>query len=364
MSEKISSQPRPEPTPSAEISRRRTYYADVLKTLESVGTEYGIIGGVGQRFYGGGRKATIDLDIAVAPADVGRVLEAIAGSDRGWRIEYKHPEWLNQVWSGTGIEKPAFSVDLIHRHSSGLAEVKPWWFEMGQRGEVYGGEFKFAAPEAIALTKVILWSRRQRDMIDAVQVVQESQEQRPFEWNKLLDELHADWRLGYTLAVLTDLLYGSQTRPVDEAVRQRLHRSLTSSPIPSPVRGHIFAYDIGGDQAGHEQTWRDGRNALTSPHPEEKIVSILKKWPTDQTAMVTAARTYMGSPSTVDLQALAADKKTGWRRALGLILYTETLYGETGSAAIPPEARQKISERFLDPEPTRGLGEELFPERF
>ena len=110
----------------SEKTRRRNYYVDFLTTLNSRQLPYGIIGGIGQRFYGGGRKSTNDLDLAIEPKNVGKVLDAISRVRKGWKIKHKHPNWLNQIWSSDGIDSPAFSIDLIHRHSTGLVEVKPW----------------------------------------------------------------------------------------------------------------------------------------------------------------------------------------------------------------------------------------------
>ena len=201
-------------------------------------------------------------------------------------------------------------------------------------------------------------------MIDAAQVTQESNTFRPFGWNKLLDELYSDWRPGYTLAVLVDLLYGAEACPISEEVRLRLHRSFSSNPIPGPVKGHFFAYDIGGANAGEEQVWRNCANSLRSTSPEQDIISSLNKWPADHAPIVQAARIYMGNRGSVDLESLASGTSLGWKHLLSLMLYTEVLYGEAGSASIPVRAKIKFSEEFVESRPGEGLGKKIFPERF
>jgi len=357
----------PERTNPKELPERFTFYRDVINVFEKNNIGYGIIGGFGQYFYGSGREPTYDLDIAIEPNHVDNALNKLTKA-HNWKIEYKHPDWLNQVWSSKNpSDYPAYSVDIVHRHSTGLIEVKPWWIKRGTHGQLAESNPNFAAPEAIALSKVLLWSRRSHDIVDAVQVAYRSAKAfRSFDWNLLLDELHSDWRLGYSLAALTEMLYGKESiNTLPKSIKDRLHSSFTENPIPGPVRGHIFAYDTHGE-AGKIETWKNATNPImvSSESSTQSVLNDLYVWHENHAAMIDASRKIVGQGRNFDWDKLIVDVGDNWRLALCLMLYTEVLYGETGSNIIPQKVRKDLSGRFLNSSPDKELGTKLFPYRF
>lgn len=347
------------------FEERLSFYLTVTGILAENEIPHGVIGGFGQDFYGSGRKASGDMDVALEPKYVGRALSAL--EQMGLSTEYKHPNWLNQVWSRPSkIDGSQHSLDLIHRHSTGLAEVEPWWIEKGIYGQIYGLNLHFAAPEAIALTKVLLLSRRPYDMPDAVQTVQEcARVARPFDWHLLLDNLHSDWRLGFALAVTTEILYGQQsTAHLTPDVKERMHNSLTVNPSPGQVRGHIFAYDL-FEGAGDLHSWQHPNRSSPSENSVEQISEELYRWNIDPLAMPRAARMLVSEGKSFDWDSLTSALSDNWRLALCLAIYIEVLFGKSGSEAIPENVKHALSEQFLQSQPNgEGLGKQLFPHRF
>lgn len=354
-----------------ESPQRLQFYRGVLGNLQQHTIPYGIIGGHAQAFYSKGREHTADLDIAIPDQQVGRTLGILA-TPPGRRIEYKHPDWLNQVWAPNPQNpQEEFSVDIIHGHSTGLVKVQPWWVERGVDGKYLGADYHFAAPEAFVLTKTLLWARRAHDMIDAVQVTYGSNKIRPFDWQLLIDNLgpkREDWRLAYSLAVLTEVLYGKEsTRVLPKEIKQELHNFLTPNQIASPVRGHIFAYDVenGGIDAGKEESWKTG--AIAIPLPPEKVVPAvlndIQNWTKNPRAIAEASRKIVGQQGKFDWDSLINELGDNWRMALYTLLSTEILFGQTGSAIIPESVRQSLSQRFLQEDPGEEQGTKLFPHR-
>lgn len=356
--------------------KRIVFYQDSVDTLEKNGIPYGIMGGWAILLYTkGGRKHTNDLDLAVPEAYVEQTLHTLSGPGR--RIEFKHRDWLNQVWTEDHDNPDAeeCSIDIIHASSNGLVKVKQWWIDRGVTGDFLVEQHHFVAPEAVALSKVILGFRRAHDMIDAVQVTYGSNSFRPFDWQLLIDNLgpdRADWRLAYSLAVLTEMLYG---KAIDEKIlpkdiKSQLHSWFTDNPIASPVRGNYFAYDYDTDHGTeHEEAWKSGAVAI-SLSPEQAFSEVLEDvnnwhiWDArGRSRLVQAARKIVGQGENFDWNRLIEELGDNWRLALVAMLSTEILFGEKGSATISPEIRKSLSERFLYSTPDEALGAKLFPDR-
>ncbi len=239
-----------------------------------------------------------------------------------------------------------------------------------REGETRELHAHFAAPEGIALSKVLLWSRRNHDMVDAVQVAYGSHKKRPFDWHLLINELNADWRLGYSLAVITEVLYGKESANVlPKNVKERLHRNFTQNPIPGPVRGHIFAYDA-GEGTGNEELWKKGKTSLfvLKESSVKEVRDDIYRWhatptETEPSSIVQASRKIIAQDESFNWDKLINGLGDNWRLALYSALSTEVLFGETGSHLIPQKVRESLSERFLESTPQHELGTQLFPYR-
>ena len=359
--------------PKYTLERFR-FYAQVFDTLEQANIPYGIVGGFGTYFWSGkDRQPSWDMDVAVIPQDVGRALEALGNV--GLITENKHPDWLNQAWSIGENGEPKYSTDLIHRHSTTLPEgdVQPWWIERGMDAKFLGKERHFAAPEAIAIQKALLWSRRAHDTPDAVQVIHNSNKIRPFDWQLFIREMQADWRLAYSLAVFTEILYGEESKhTLPRSVKEQLHSMFTDHPIPGYARGNYFAYDVATDteiDAGNEGAWKSGAVALSvegNENPVQSILNDLIKWYTwgdKGSHLVQAARKIVGQGENFDWNKLIQELGDNWRLALIAMLSTEILFGSKGSELIPSETRRLLSERFVNSDPNEEQGSKLFPDR-
>jgi hypothetical protein len=351
--------------------RRLNFYRSVLNDLKKHGFRYGVMGGHATSFYSqGDRKPTADLDIGIPEEQVDNALHALAVPGRS--IVRKH-DWLKQVWTDSGKPNAELSIDVILGHSTGLAKVQDWWIERGVDGEYLGEKYHFVAPEAIALTKMLLMFRRRHDIPDAVQVTYGSQKERPFGWQLLMDNLgpeKSDWRLAYALAVFTEILYGTESeKALPQNAKDRLHNWFAPNQIAGPVRGNYFAYDVDMQEGSqHEEAWRNKSMALAPKNAVDSVLEDLHNWHVwqdgDHSHLIDAARKIVGQGRNFDWDKLIQRLGDNWRMALVAMLSTEILFGATGSEAIAPQTRTELSKRFRDTRPTEGgQGPALFPDR-
>jgi hypothetical protein len=219
----------------------RREYRQALRTLASVHVPFVIGGAWAVEHYARLGRATLDLDLMIAPMDVDRAQTALLSS--GARI-------LEEDEAQVRIALADGEIDLVHHIAQGEYEVGPDWRQHAVPTRLLGLASLVAAPEELVWSKVFVAARHRFDGADVVHLLQATG--RTFDWQRLQSHLadYPELLLGFL--TLFAFCYPSKRDLVprwlwDELIAR--YQTPAVSNVPPECRGtlldsHSFEFDL------------------------------------------------------------------------------------------------------------------------
>lgn len=234
----ISSSKPPEFAPEQE-----QLFREVLTLLNESGVPYVISGAFALREHTGICRDTKDLDVFMAPEDVGTAMEFLQRN--GFECEVADPVWLAKAHRGD------FFVDLITGMSTGTVTVNRIWVERATPSEVFGVPVKVLGPEELIASKLFVTRRERFDGADIAHVIFGTKGR--LDWPWLMELVGEHWKMLLWTLVLFQYCYPAQTDYVPRTVWDDLlsrFRSEIANPDPnarfrgSLIDPRMFAIDV------------------------------------------------------------------------------------------------------------------------
>jgi hypothetical protein len=179
-------------------------------------------------------RDTKDLDLFVRPAELDRVLDALAQA--GFRTEVPSTRWLGKAWYDERF------VDIIFSSGNGIATVDDLWFEHAPIGAVLDETVRICPAEETIWSKAWIMERERFDGADVVQLIRACGP--ALGWRRLLDRFGPHWRVLYAHLVLFGYVYPSEHRTVPTWVWDELSARMqddAASPPGGEPRGPLLS---------------------------------------------------------------------------------------------------------------------------
>jgi hypothetical protein len=137
--------------------------ADALRVLHERGIQFLVGGTFAFTQYTGVIRSTKDLDLFVAPDDLGRTLRSLA--DAGFATHVPFPHWLAKA------RRQDLAMDLIFSSGNGVARVDDDWFRHAADVTLYGIPVKLSPIEELIWSKSFVMERERFDGADVLHLI-------------------------------------------------------------------------------------------------------------------------------------------------------------------------------------------------
>lgn len=234
----------------------RVVYRQALRALNAAGIRYIVSGLYAIYEYTGIYRKTKDLDLFCEPGVVVEAARVLR--DAGFDVHLEQSHWLAKAM------KDGMQIDLIFGMGNGLALIDEAWHKHSRAGILAGEPVRVAPPEDLIMHRVFVSERHRSDMADILHLILCRGDE--LDWKRLLDRIHAHWRLFLAQVHLFDYVYpGHRTRIprwVREELLRRAHDEIDEVGDPDVCAGTLisrFSFSIDVNEWG----FRDLRDEST-----------------------------------------------------------------------------------------------------
>ena len=192
----------------------RVVYRKALRALNRAGVPYIVSGLYAIYEYTGIYRKTKDLDLFFEPSvlvDAARVLR-----DEGFTTYLEQSHWLAKA------RMEGQQIDLIYGMGNGLALIDAAWHKHSRAGILAGEPIRVAPPEDLIMHRIFVSERHRSDMADILHLILCRGDE--LDWKRLLDRIHAHWRLFLAQVHLFDYVYPGHRTRIPRWVREELLR--------------------------------------------------------------------------------------------------------------------------------------------
>jgi Uncharacterised nucleotidyltransferase len=234
----ISSSKPPEFAPDQE-----QLFREVLTLLNSSRVPYVVSGAFALREHTGICRDTKDLDVFMAPEDVGKAMEFLQRN--GFECEVADPVWLAKAHRGD------FFVDIITGMSTGTVTVNRTWIERATPSELFGVPVKVLGPEELIASKLFVTRRERFDGADIAHVIYGTKGK--LDWAWLMELVGEHWTMLFWTLVLFQYCYPAHAdyvpREIWDGLLKRFQNEIENPDPNARFRGSLidprmFAIDV------------------------------------------------------------------------------------------------------------------------
>jgi len=195
-----------------DLEPEAAFYRDVLEVLQASGVPVLVGGAYAMSAYTSIERPTKDLDLFLRRSDYERAVAAVEAA--GYETTLKFPHWLGKTLAGP------WCVDLIFNSGNGLTHVDDAWFAHAKDAEVLGVRSRIVPVEEMIWSKALIMERERFDGADVAHLIRA--QAATLDWARLVDRMHATWRVLLSHLVLFGFIYPGERSLVPAWVMDRL----------------------------------------------------------------------------------------------------------------------------------------------
>jgi hypothetical protein len=202
------------------------FYQEALQYMKDKQTPFLMGGAFALRKYTGIYRDTKDLDIFCKASDYGILLRHMA--EKGFKTEITDPRWLAKAF------KDEHFIDFIFNTTNNICAVDDSWYEHSTKGELFGVEIDFIAPEEMLWSKIYVQNRERYDGADVNHIILKCG--KTLDWKRIMTRIEQHWHLLLAQFLNFQFVYPSEREAIPRWLfEELLEKARIQYELPTPI---------------------------------------------------------------------------------------------------------------------------------